>query len=47
MQVEGQIYIPEVTYALMVSTIFVVVGFKHSASLASAYGPCARVLSLR
>jgi KUP system potassium uptake protein len=35
---EGQIYIPEVNYLLMVSCIILVVGFGSSSKLASAYG---------
>ena len=36
--VQGQIYIPFVNYALMVSCIAVVIGFKESSGLAGAYG---------
>jgi KUP system potassium uptake protein len=35
---EGQIYIPEVNWALMVSTVALVLAFKSSSSLAAAYG---------
>ncbi len=35
---EGQIYIPEVNWLLMVSTIALVLSFKSSSSLAAAYG---------
>ncbi|HNQ42682.1 MAG TPA: potassium transporter Kup [Smithellaceae bacterium] len=35
---QGQIYIPFVNYALMLACIGVVVGFKESSSLAGAYG---------
>jgi len=35
---EGQIYIPEVNYLIMVSCIAVVLGFGSSAKLAGAYG---------
>jgi KUP system potassium uptake protein len=35
---EGQIYIPEINYALMVSTIALVLSFKSSSALAAAYG---------
>jgi len=34
----GQIYIPEVNNALMVSCLFVVLGFKNSSALGAAYG---------
>ncbi|HVT37699.1 MAG TPA: potassium transporter Kup [Gemmatimonadaceae bacterium] len=34
----GQIYIPEVNYALMVSCLIVVLGFKNSSALGAAYG---------
>jgi KUP system potassium uptake protein len=34
----GQIYIPEVNYALMVSCLIVVLGFKSSSALGAAYG---------
>jgi len=37
-EVEGQIYIPEVNYALMILVIIVVIAFKTSTALASAYG---------
>jgi len=35
---EGQIYIPEVNYALMVACVALVIAFKGSSSLAAAYG---------
>ncbi|HEY6040467.1 MAG TPA: KUP/HAK/KT family potassium transporter, partial [Kofleriaceae bacterium] len=35
---EGQIYIPEVNYGLMVACVALVVAFKSSSSLAAAYG---------
>jgi KUP system potassium uptake protein len=35
---EGQIYIPEVNYVLMVATVTVVLGFGSSTALAGAYG---------
>ncbi len=35
---EGQIYIPEVNYALMVACVALVIAFKSSSSLAAAYG---------
>jgi KUP system potassium uptake protein len=35
---EGQIYIPEVNYLLMVACLALVLSFKSSASLAAAYG---------
>jgi len=35
---EGQIYIPEVNYGLMVACVALVVAFKGSSSLAAAYG---------
>jgi len=34
----GQIYIPEINYMLMVTTIGLVVGFRSSSQLAAAYG---------
>lgn len=34
----GQIYVPQVNWALMVATIAVVVGFQNSSNVASAYG---------
>jgi KUP system potassium uptake protein len=34
----GQIYVPQVNWALMVSTIVIVIGFGSSAALAAAYG---------
>ncbi len=34
----GQIYIPSVNWALMISTIALVVGFRSSSNLAAAYG---------
>jgi KUP system potassium uptake protein len=34
----GQIYVPQVNWALMVSTIAIVIGFGSSAALAAAYG---------
>jgi KUP system potassium uptake protein len=34
----GQVYVPQVNWALMVSTIFIVVGFGSSSALAAAYG---------
>ena len=35
---EGQIYVPEINYGLMVSCVALVLGFKHSSDLAAAYG---------
>ena len=35
---EGQIYIPEVNWSLMLSCLALVFAFKHSSALASAYG---------
>jgi KUP system potassium uptake protein len=35
---QGQIYIPQVNWALMLATIGLVVGFKTSSALAAAYG---------
>ncbi len=35
---EGQIYIPEINYGLMVACVALVLGFKHSGDLAAAYG---------
>ena len=37
-QMQGQIYIPFVNYALMIACIMVVIGFKQSDALAGAYG---------
>jgi KUP system potassium uptake protein len=37
-KMEGQIYIPEVNYMLMVSTVALVFAFRSSSSLAAAYG---------
>ncbi len=34
----GQIYIPSVNWALMISTIALVIGFRNSSNLAAAYG---------
>ena len=34
----GQVYVPQVNWALMVATILIVLGFKTSSSLAAAYG---------
>jgi KUP system potassium uptake protein len=34
----GQVYVPQVNWALMVSTIAIVIGFKSSTALAAAYG---------
>ena len=34
----GQIYVPQVNWALMVATIAIVIGFGTSTSLAAAYG---------
>lgn len=34
----GQIYVPQVNWALMVGTIAVVIGFENSSNVASAYG---------
>ena len=34
----GQIYVPQVNWALMVATVLIVIGFGSSSSLASAYG---------
>ena len=35
---EGQIYVPEINYALMVACVALVLGFRHSSDLAAAYG---------
>ena len=35
---EGQIYMPEINYMLMVACVALVLGFKHSDALAAAYG---------
>jgi KUP system potassium uptake protein len=34
----GQIYVPQVNWALMVATIVIVIGFESSSALAAAYG---------
>ena len=34
----GQVYVPQVNWALMISTILIVIGFGSSSSLAAAYG---------
>jgi KUP system potassium uptake protein len=34
----GQVYVPQVNWALMVSTIAIVIGFESSTALAAAYG---------
>jgi KUP system potassium uptake protein len=34
----GQVYVPQVNYALMVSTALIVIGFGSSSALAAAYG---------
>ena len=34
----GQVYVPQVNWALMVSTIVIVIGFGSSSALAAAYG---------
>jgi KUP system potassium uptake protein len=34
----GQIYVPSVNWAMMACTVFVVLGFRESSALASAYG---------
>ena len=36
--VEGQIYIPEANWTLMVLTIIIVAGFRDSLSISNAYG---------
>ena len=35
---EGQIYVPEINWMLMVACIALVVGFRSSSNLAAAYG---------
>lgn len=37
-EMQGQIYIPFVNYALMIACILVVIGFKQSEAMAGAYG---------
>ncbi len=37
-EAEGQIYVPEINYGLMVACVALVLGFKHSDDLAAAYG---------
>jgi KUP system potassium uptake protein len=34
----GQIYVPQVNWALMVATVFIVIGFGSSSAVAAAYG---------
>ena len=34
----GQVYVPQVNWGLMVSTILIVIGFRSSSALAAAYG---------
>ena len=34
----GQVYVPQVNWALMISTILIVIGFRSSSALAAAYG---------
>jgi len=34
----GQIYVPEINYILMLITVALVAGFKHSSAIANAYG---------
>ena len=34
----GQVYVPQVNWALMVGTIAIVLGFRSSSALAAAYG---------
>jgi KUP system potassium uptake protein len=34
----GQVYVPQVNWGLMISTILIVIGFKSSTALAAAYG---------
>jgi KUP system potassium uptake protein len=34
----GQVYVPQINWALMISTILIVIGFKSSSALAAAYG---------
>ena len=38
MQVEGQIYIPEINWIMMVLTVIVVAVFKTTTQLGNAYG---------
>ncbi|MGE5180955.1 MAG: potassium transporter Kup, partial [Acidobacteriota bacterium] len=35
---EGQIYVPQVNFLLMIATVAVVIGFENSSNVASAYG---------
>jgi KUP system potassium uptake protein len=35
---KGQVYVPQVNWALMISTIMIVIGFRSSDALAAAYG---------
>src|SRR5262249_35575903 len=35
---EGQIYVPEINWALMITCVLLVLGFKNSSNLAGAYG---------
>jgi len=34
----GQVYVPEINYILMLITVAIVAGFKHSSNIANAYG---------
>ncbi len=34
----GQVYVPSINWALLVGTVCLVIGFKHSGNLAAAYG---------
>lgn len=37
-QIEGQIYIPEINWILMVLTLAVAIGFKDTSNIGNAYG---------
>lgn len=37
-QIEGQIYIPEINWILMILTLAVAIGFKDTDSIGNAYG---------
>lgn len=45
--VEGQIYIPEANWTLMVLTIIVVAGFRDSLAISNAYGALTALPNVR
>ena len=40
----GQIYVPQVNWALMVATVLIVIGFGSSGAVAAAYGIAVAVI---